>query len=308
MTLYISKEKEMNIRYISRLEPDYPEKLRLIPQPPAGIYVKGSLPDPGIPTVAIIGSRICSQYGRICAQEFGRELALAGVQIVSGLARGIDCIAQDNACMAGGASFGILGCGVNIVYPVQNKPIFDKVLEKGGLISEYHPDAPPLRPYFAERNRIISALCDILLVIEAGKMRGTQITVRHALEQGKDMYAVPGRIHDICSTGCNEMISQGAGIALDSDTILQALGVAAPKDTNPKSSSRKGEPKKDAKLRPLEKLEKKVYDSLDYYPESLDSLSRKCRLPVSELSNILFHLMIKGYVKEEGKNNYLRLY
>lgn len=286
--------KECGCRYIDRFSPLYPPKLQDISSPPAGIYVKGSLPDPNKPSVAIVGSRICSQYGRLMAQEFGRGLGEQGIQVISGLARGIDGISQEACTDAGGTSFGVLGCGVNVVYPSQNKKIYEKVLLKGGgLISEVSPDAPPIGSQFAARNRIISALVDVVLVIEAKEKSGTGITVSKALEQGKDIYAVPGRITDICSQGCNKLISQGAGIAVSVDTILEIFG---------KKTSDKVECFSDKKS--LERLEKRVYEAMDFYPKNLDEICSLVKIPSNELSVVLFHLQMKGYIREIGRGYY----
>ena len=211
------------VRYISRLDADFPEKLKNIPDPPAGIYVKGRLPDENVKTVAIVGARNCSQYGRKLAEFFASNLASAGVQVISGLARGIDGIAQINSVRAGGRTWGVLGCGIDYVYPESNRYIYEETLKNGGLISEYEGARPPLKPFFVQRNRLISALCDVLLVIEAKERSGTSITVRNALMQGKDIFAVPGRLTDPLSAGCNRLIAQGAGIALNPETILMAL-------------------------------------------------------------------------------------
>ncbi len=291
-------ESGTSCRYVSRFDPDYPDKLRMIPDPPAGIYVRGSLPDPGRPAVAIIGSRICSQYGRLAAMELGEAMALADVQVISGLARGIDCISQAAAVRAGGRSFGILGCGVNVVYPAQNKSIFDEVLVNGGLISEVNPDAPPLKAYFAERNRIISALCDILVVVEAKERSGTQITVRHALEQGKDIFAVPGRMNDVCSQGCNALISQGAGIICSPESVLNALGIYPPDP--PSFFGKKNEEIK------ISRVEQRVLDNLDLYPMSLQKIARLCAMTEGEVLTALFHLQFSGLARETGKNHFMK--
>lgn len=286
-------------RYIDRFNTEYPARLSDIKDPPAGIYVKGALPDPAAPSVAIVGSRICSQYGRLAAEDFGYKLAEHGVQIISGLARGIDGISQNAACRAGGRSFGVLGCGINVIYPAQNSRIYTDLLTAGGgLISEVSPDAPPIGKQFASRNRIISALADIVLVIEAKERSGTQITVSRALEQGRDVYALPGRIYDICSQGCNKLITQGAGIASSVDTILDALSlkysISDRSDTSPEVPVG------------LDDLERRVYELLDYYPTDLDSLSSSARLMPGELYTILFHLQMKGYVSCPSQGFYIR--
>ena len=217
--------EEKGIRFISRIEPEFPEKLKNIPNAPFAIYVKGELPDPRKPSVAIIGARMCSEYGRYAARRFGRGLALAGVQIISGMARGVDGIAQAAALDAGGKTFGVLGCGADICYPMENKLIYDGMVQHGGIISEYPPGSLPESRNFPVRNRIISALADVILVVEARMKSGTQITVDTALEQGREVLAVPGRVTDRLSDGCNYIISQGAGIAVDVEDVLDRLRI-----------------------------------------------------------------------------------
>lgn len=217
------KLAEKGVRFVSRIDPEFPEKLKNIPGAPFAIYVKGELPDPTKPAVSIVGARMCSEYGRYMARQFGRGLALAGVQVISGMARGIDGIAQGAALEAGGRSFGVFGCGVDICYPPENKVIYDALLKNGGAISEYPPGTEPVAKFFPTRNRIISALSDVLLVVEARQKSGTQITVDTALEQGREVLAVPGRVTDRLSDGCNYLISQGAGVAISVEDVLDRL-------------------------------------------------------------------------------------
>ena len=217
------KLEAKGVRFVSRIDPEFPEKLKNIPGAPFAIYVKGALPDPAIPCVSIVGARMCSEYGRYMARQFGRGLALAGVQVISGMARGIDGIAQGAAIEAGGKSFGIMGCGVDICYPLENKVIYDALLKTGGAISEYPPGMEPQARFFPMRNRIISALSDVLLVVEARQKSGTSITVDTALEQGREVLAVPGRVTDRLSDGCNYLISQGAGVAISVEDVLDRL-------------------------------------------------------------------------------------
>ena len=205
-------------------EEEYPKRLLKISDYPFGLYYKGSLPKENVPCVSIIGARECSEYGRKCAELFGKMLASYGVQIISGMARGVDGISQTAALAAGGTSFGILGSGVDICYPKENKKLYEELIEKGGVISELAPGTEAKSNFFPMRNRIISALADILLVVEARKKSGTYITVCQALEQGKEIFAVPGRITDGLSDGCNRLIEEGAGMASDPVVILEALG------------------------------------------------------------------------------------
>ena len=204
---------------------DYPLKLRHIDNRPYNLFYVGRLPDNDRRSVAIIGARNCSEYGKNMAEYFGREMARAGVQVISGMASGIDGMAQMSAIANGGYSAGILGCGVDICYPRSNYCLYKELIGKGCLISEYAPSEKPLAKNFPIRNRIISGLADLLLVIEAREKSGTAITVEMALEQGKDVFAVPGRNCDSLSYGCNKLIYDGAGIAISANCILEALGI-----------------------------------------------------------------------------------
>ncbi len=295
------------IRYISRMDPEFPKKLNDIQDPPAGIYVKGRLPDESIKSVAIVGARECSGYGREIARYFASMLAASGIQVISGMARGVDGIAQISAVRAGGATFGVLGCGVDVIYPKSNRYIYEEAVKNGGLISEYAPQEPPLQTYFVQRNRLISALCDILLVIEAREKSGTSITVNNALMQGKDIYVVPGRLTDPLSAGCNRLLAQGAGIALNPETILMALD-SIPEQPVIATAGKKifdGREIKSEKVS-LEGAQKKVYRVLDLYPKSLDEIVSSSHLTVGEALETLLQLQFKGVVSECAKNNYVR--
>ena len=202
---------------------NYPMRLKNIGDPPLMFFYKGKLPDEERPSVAIVGARECSPYGEKTAKMFARELSSAGVQIISGMARGVDGISQRASISVGGNTFGVLGCGVDVVYPEDNKDLFEDILRDGGIISEFNPGTEPIRTYFPSRNRIISGLSDIVLVVEARKRSGTYITVTSALDQGREVFAVPGRITDALSDGCNNLIVAGAEIAFNSEAIIQNL-------------------------------------------------------------------------------------
>lgn len=216
-------EKDCNLKFIPYTSWEYPMKLKYISNPPACLYVKGNLPAEDKPAVAIIGARACSEYGKKVAEHFGKQLGSYGVQVISGMAKGIDGISQRGAIMGGGSTFGILGCGVDICYPPENQELYNDIIENGGLISEYPVGTQAQSAFFPQRNRIISGLADILLVIEARKRSGTYITVTQALEQGKEVFVVPGRITDALSEGCNFLLSQGAGVAINPEVIIEEL-------------------------------------------------------------------------------------
>ncbi|MCR5651886.1 MAG: DNA-processing protein DprA [Lachnospiraceae bacterium] len=292
-----------DIRYITAFEKEYPEKLREIKNAPAGIYVRGKLPDKNKKSVAIVGSRQCSMYGAKTAEYFSSTLAANGVQIISGMACGIDGISQKAAIGAGGTTFAVLGSGADVVYPKSNTELYEDILKEGGIISEQPPGTEPLGPYFAERNRIISALCDCLLVIEARVRSGTGITVRHALEQGKDIFAVPGRINDPMSAGTNKLIADGALVALSPDCILQELFKTGPDAVMIK----KGKNDKNTAVRiPLSGNEKIIYSLMDMYPKKTDELMAQSGLSLVCVHDAVLELRLKGLVLECGKNHYIR--
>ena len=212
---------QAGISFVSALEEGFPDKLREIPDPPFGIYYKGKMPGETEPAAAIIGARLASGYGREQARRFGRQISARGIAVISGMARGIDGIAQKAALDAGGKSYAVLGCGVDICYPEENRELYERLQQQGGVLSEYPPGMQPIAKLFPPRNRIISGLSDLVLVIEARKRSGTLITVDMALEQGREVYALPGRVSDALSDGCNRLIRQGAGPATCPQDILE---------------------------------------------------------------------------------------
>ena len=186
----LGKLYERGIGFVSVEDDSFPKRLREIPDCPYGIYYIGKLPPEDTPSVAIVGARNCSGYGREQARIFAEKLALRGISVVSGMARGVDGIAGRAAVMAGGNSFAVLGCGVDVIYPPENNELYHMLCERGGIISESRPGAEPRTPLFPRRNRLISGLADAVLVIEARRRSGTVITVDAALEQGREIFVV----------------------------------------------------------------------------------------------------------------------
>lgn len=217
------KMVDRGISFVTVGEKEYPGKLALIPDAPYAVYYVGKLPDSESRTVAVIGARNCSEYGKLMARRFGKALAGAGIQVISGMARGIDGIGQRAALDAGGYSMGVLGCGVDICYPPENRQLYERLIVEGGICSEYPPGITPRAVLFPPRNRIISGLCDGVLVIEAKERSGTLITVDMALEQGREVYALPGRATDPLSRGCNRLIRQGAGLVDSPQELIREL-------------------------------------------------------------------------------------
>ncbi len=234
---YIKERKEENakreyeklqtkgILFYPEYHSHYPAKLLSIPARPFGIFVKGKLPDVRQRSLAIVGARDCSEYGQYVARHFAEKMAQNGVAVISGLARGIDGIAQRAAMEAGGESFGVLGCGADICYPKSNEKLYRMCMERGGILSTYLPGTPPTPNLFPPRNRIISGLSDGILIIEAREKSGTIITADLALEQGKDVFVIPGRVTDRLSDGCNSLIRQGASLIQSPEQLLEELNI-----------------------------------------------------------------------------------
>lgn len=284
------------IRYISEKEKEYPDRLRNIINQPKGLYVLGKMPEKEEKTVAIVGARECSCYGESAARYFARELAAYGVGIISGMARGIDAAAHEGALESGGKTYAVLGCGVDICYPKSNRLLYEKIQKQGGILSEYAQGTEPLPFHFPLRNRIISALADAVLIVEARKKSGSLITADLALEQGKDVYAVPGGIFEPLSAGCNRLIAQGAAIAFCPEDIIRDLGIL----------TKKNKKKEQKNNFPLATKEKLVYSHLCLLPKSAETLGKEVELPVEELLAILLELEMSGYAREVAKNHFIK--
>lgn len=224
--------KEKKISMVAYCDHNYPVRLRSLADRPFALYYKGTLPKDNVPSVAVIGSRMCTGYGRSVAGYYGSELAKRGIQVISGMASGIDGIAQKSALEHDGNSYGILGCGVDVCYPPSNRYLYEMLVDRGGILSEFPPGDAPEAGHFPMRNRLISGLADLILVVEARERSGTRITVNLALEQGKEVYAVPGRVQDELSMGCNLLIREGAGIALDVEDVAMAAEASCRRQCN----------------------------------------------------------------------------
>lgn len=285
---------ETGIRYTYCQASDFPGKLAEIPDPPFGIFYKGRLPDERIPAVAVIGARKCSEYGRIMAEKFAKGFAERGISVISGMAMGIDGIGQTAALKAGGSSYAVLGCGVDIVYPRSNETLYRQLIENGGVLSEYPPQMEPRPALFPPRNRIISALADVVLVVEAREKSGTLITVDMALEQGREVYTIPGRCTDSLSMGCNRLIRQGAAVAVTPEDIIDDMFwdtiLEKPKE-QPQGPT----------LQELSKAAQEVYAVLEMLPVAQDVIVEKLRekksaCTIPQICQGLVELELKGLI------------
>ena len=278
------------IEEIPAFDSRFPERLREIPESPGCIYLKGRLPDPVEMTVGIIGARDGTEYGKMVARTLAKELSEYGISIISGMAYGIDTAAHEGALLGGGKTYAVLGCGVDICYPAINKKLYSKIQEEGGIISEYPEGSPPLPHHFVARNRLIAGLSDILIVVEAKERSGTFITVDRALEQGKQVFVVPGRITDPLSRGCNRLLMEGASLCLSKEDILSCFSIEAGKD-NEKKPNLKGE-------------EKRIYNALDLEGKHIDALYKELGIPLQSLYSVLVKLEIEGYCESFSSSYY----
>lgn len=291
--------KEEGIEMLLPSDSAYPNRLKHIYDMPQWLYVKGEVPDPGIPTAAIIGARSCTPYGRQEAEYLGSYLAEAGVSVISGLAYGIDGaahkgIVEKSGCP--GKPFAVLGSGIDVCYPEKHRPLYEAVAGKGGILSEYGPGTAPVPSRFPIRNRIISGLSDLVIVVEARKRSGSLITADLALEQGKEVFALPGRRTDPLSEGCNRLIQQGAGILTDPDELLEFLKIKQEKTGKNHKKNING----------LAKSEKMVYSCLDSTPRHVEAIMEQCSLSAGECLTALLELEMKGFIVQPLNHHYTR--
>lgn len=290
------KLRKMGIDFVIREDVRYPKKLKEIANAPDALYVKGKLPEENDYLAAIVGARCCSEYGKAETLKISASLADCGVHIVSGLARGIDANAHRGALQQKGTTYAVMGCGVDVCYPAEHQTLYDEIAKEGGILSEYPPGRAPFSYQFPQRNRIISGISDLVIVIEARERSGSLITADFALEQGRDVYALPGRISDSLSRGCNRLLKDGAGMILSVEDLQNDLGFEG-KNRNAN---------KKIKKKPLEKQEMVVYSCLDLHAKSMDEIITESGLELFEVSGILIELVKKGYIKEIFKNYYIR--
>lgn len=274
-------------RIVTLLDADYPRPLLEIPDPPPYLYVKGSLTglEPG---VAVVGSRRASSYGLLATRRLAGDLAAHGITVVSGMARGVDTAAHRGALSGGGRSVGVLGCGVDVVYPPENRELFAAMAEKGGLVSEFPLGTLPLAENFPRRNRIISGICRGVLVVEAEERSGSLITAQYALEQGREVFAIPGNITCSSSRGTNRLIKQGAKLVETVEDILEEL---------PQQGGSRDLPGGTPAFE-LTHQEAAIYTILAAAPHHIDDIIVKSSLTVGDVSAILLRLELKGAVQQ----------
>jgi DNA processing protein len=287
-------------RLLAVAEADYPPLLREIFAPPPLLFVRGSL-EPAAPGgVAVVGSRRLTPYGRRVAAELGRDLGRAGTSVVSGLARGIDSAAHAAALAARGHTTGVLGCGLDVAYPPENAGLMEEMAAAGAVVSEFPLGTPPAAANFPVRNRVISGLSRAVVVVEAGLKSGALITARHALDQGREVFAVPGPVGSAASQGCHELIRQGARL------LSSAAELAEPGALPPGPGPGRAEPEAVA-AGSLPPDWRKVLEAVSAEAVHVDLVVRESGLKPQEVTAILVSLEMEGLVEQRPGKYYVRL-
>lgn len=283
----IAKAEKAGVGIVTCLDTHYPSALKEIYDPPILLYVKGTLPDDSRLKVAIVGARQCTTYGRMTARAFAQNFAEAGAVVVSGLALGIDTAAHEGALAGKGLTVAVLGGGLNKFYPEDNRKLSEKIAQNGAVITEYPMDMDPSPSYFPVRNRIISGLSRSLVVVEARRRSGSLITVDTALEQGREVFAVPGNIDSVLSEGTNHLIRQGSRMATSAADVLNDELLTPPAGT-------------------LTPEEAHLLGLLSRQETPIDEVLERSQMPISQAISTLSLLEIKGLVKQTPGKNYAR--
>jgi len=300
VTAWLARLEAGEFELIARPDPDYPPLLATIPDPPPLLFLRGRPPVAGQPAVALVGTRRSSPYGNLVAEDLAKGLATAGVAVVSGLAAGIDAAAHCGALRAGGATVAVLGTGIDKPYPAQNQALYQRMVAEGGVLSEFPPGTAPRVWHFPMRNRIISGLCRAVVVVQAPGSSGALITARHALEQNREVLAVPGNITETRQAGCHELIRDGARLVRNVDDILEAIpGELAPL------------PGPTAKAQPvaapvLDESEARVAAALGLAPLSIDDLIEQIGMATPEVQSALVTLELKLVARRLPGNRFVR--
>ena len=297
----LQRIREFGAEVITASSPVYPRQLREIHSPPIVLYVWGELLERDQHAIAVIGSRRTTHYGLESAKKLSYQLAYAGLTVISGLARGIDTAAHQGALAAKGRTVAVIGSGLSKLYPPENAALAEKIRSgSGAVVSEFSMEIEPDRQTFPMRNRIISGWSQGLLVVEAGANSGALISVAQALEQGRNVYAVPGHINAPTAIGSNRLIQQGAKLIMDASDILDDLQILIP-DSKPSPG---------ATTRALPELsedERRVYDSIRETETSIDDIATKAELPSGTVSSTLLRLELKKLVKQLPGKYFVKL-
>lgn len=293
---------EHAVSILTDTDPAYPRNLSDIPDPPAVLFVRGQINPLDALSVAIVGTRHATAYGLAQAERLAFSLAKAGLTVVSGLARGIDAAAHRGAILAGGRTLAVLGSGVLNIYPPEHCGLADEVLAHGALVSEQEPQAAPLGGTFPQRNRVISGMTLGVIVVEAGHRSGALITAEHAMEQNREVFAVPGRIDSRTSHGCHQLLRDGATLVESADDVLAQLGPLVEAVPHPD-----GPPVHHPAELQLNDLEKEVLGAIGSEATSVDQILAACSLPVQRVVATLTVLEMRRLIRRLSGQTVVRI-
>lgn len=295
--LLAEKLKKLNIDYLCLKDPGYPSHLQNIFDPPAALFVRGDLSRMNELAVAVVGARKPSSYGQIVAEKLAKDLAAVGIAVISGMARGIDTSAHKGALAAGGKTAAVLGCGLDVVYPRENKKLMERIAESGAVISEFPPGSQPEAWHFPVRNRVISGLSLGTVVVEASEKSGALITANFALEQGRDVMAVPGNVTSPLSRGPHRLLKQGARLVEGAGDIIDELGLERlfPLPENDEEPALK-----------ISEEEKILYRLLTLEPVSMENIISRSGLTPQKVMAALMYMELKGLTKQLPGKFYIR--
>jgi len=285
--------QQLNIVCLSLNSPEYPPLLKEIPQPPPLLYCRGRWLERDSQAVAIVGSRRCTFYGREVASRLAADLASAGFTVVSGMALGIDTAAHEGALEAGGRTIAVLGCSVERSYPAANRDLMEQIINSGAVISEFSLDTPPLPQHFPRRNRIISGLALGTVVVEASQKSGALITAFYALDQNREVFAVPGNVGSPYSRGCHRLIKEGARLVETAEDIIEELGISA---AGGSAAAEAAASAKEQKIDALEDAERRLLELIPYHPLHIDEIVRLSGADAARAGAYLISLELKGLV------------
>ncbi len=303
--LKLAKENDINI--ITILDKDYPQNLRNIYDPPPVLYIQGHLRESDYNGIAIVGSRRASFYGLSMALRLSSELAEMGITVISGLARGIDTASHKGALQVQGRTIAVLGGGLLKLYPPENKKLAESIAENGAVISEFSLEVPPLAKNFPRRNRIISGLSLGVVVVEAARNSGALITADLALQQSREVFAVPGKMDSVTSFGSHSLIKQGAKLISNTNDIIEELVIKFKKFSDDKSKSRRPDSPASKQNIELDNSTKSVYGMLSKEPMHIDEIIASAKLEVPQISSILMQLQLNNMAKELPGKNFVRI-
>jgi len=296
--------RENNFSIITILDKHYPENLKNIYDPPVVLYVSGELLDSDYNGIAIVGSRRASFYGLSTANQLGSQLSGLGITVISGLARGIDTAGHKGALSGGGRTIAVLGSGLLNMYPPENKNLAKEISENGAVISEFNLEIPPLARNFPRRNRIISGLSLGVIVVEAARNSGALITAEVALQQSREVFAVPGKMNSFTSVGTHGLIKQGAKLVSNVDDIIEEVGIKL-RDFNPIKNDKECEQKK-MDIEIDENMDN-IYKVISEKPIHIDEIIQQTNIEFEQLSFGLIKLQLKHLVKELPGKNFVKV-